>query len=1345
MRLLTFCCLLLTLLTSQVHAAINPILEILEENGDRKSQYNLVFLADGYTASEQALFKTDVTFALSKLFNETPFIEYRKLFNIYMISATSNESGATIIENNVTTVNKDTAFKSTFHNGRRLYSNEYQFIFNTVQSVLPEYTKIIMLVNSTKYGGTAVAGISYTSKDPLAPDIIKHELGHAIAGLADEYVEAGRSGYEYPNSTANLTNLPWAKWANTTQIPTPEPAITTANNAVNPIGAYQGAMSAEYYRPSNRSKMRQLNNPFCSVGIETFILGIYRSVGLCGGFSPDASRATQPLYLRNYTPVTAAIKENKIFSVLDIKKPATPYKISWTVNNIPQAETTENFNVNSAELGDGLHMISVLLEDVSPLIRNDPQKRAQQTNNWTYKLSNQPAFLKDFTSITSTTGIVTGSFSGTGIRSLTCSDPTVQINLTNKTFRKTYTTSGNNTLSFTASNSFGSDTKTVQILVNLPPQIIPITATFTELTQKSLLLETNEPATITTTNLPTGLSLTNNTLSGKPTTPGEFQIILTAQNTNGSSTYTLPITITALPDFSLQGDDLEIKKETPFNLAITNSFPATLVATSLPAGTNLTNNILSGNINQSGTYSYRITATDAYGRIRQITKTILVYEEPAFLTSATNAVLETGESYKQALTTNYTPTYNITGLPTGITLQNGSLVGTSTETGVFPVQINASTKYGVVSQNFSIKITPPFQISSSKVEAKENSSVEIPINTTLPATLTATLPTGLTLTNGKIQGAIANPGTYNYSVTAQDEDGRRKTLTNSIFIYETPKFTEPPTTTASSGELYVQTLRTNYPATYSVTGMPSGITLQNGNYVGVPTENGTYSVNITAFTKYGEATLAYTLTVSPLAEITVETPAIQIFRTEFFTKSFTANIPYTVTPIELPQGLTITNNQLSGTLRETGTYFAKLRFSGTYNRTVDKVIEIIVNLDLQLSPITVEKGKGTFLKIPLVANKPVLWSADFLPPGLKLNPTGELTGNITSPGTYSIALTANTGVETKQTTCTINILPNPDPLEVSAAPTPKSMLGTGVNLPLTTNQPASFTVLNSKEFYIENGTLKGNPKRLGIQKINIEIKTETENKIVVMTIDTSMEATSYQSVYETESFRSLITLTIQKTGAFSVVIPTETKRETIRGQLSATGSFQNNLISIQINSTNATLIYESTEHTLKKAIANTEITALVGNYNYAINTKYGRGTIFRTKYLMGTIRNANKRDSVASLILADKSFFIASNNTEEANSLTLNSIASSESEEKQCEQVKSKPTQEDRDYYTKQLNAVTNVQSLNLLSNGTFMGTIVNSEGTFRIEGIVFNNVKTLIGIQTNRTNKEVRSFSLVP
>src|ERR1017187_571968 len=68
--------------------------DTLWKGGNIKNRINIVFVADGYTASQQARFINDVNYITNSMFTTVPYNQYKSFFNVFAIHVISIDSGA---------------------------------------------------------------------------------------------------------------------------------------------------------------------------------------------------------------------------------------------------------------------------------------------------------------------------------------------------------------------------------------------------------------------------------------------------------------------------------------------------------------------------------------------------------------------------------------------------------------------------------------------------------------------------------------------------------------------------------------------------------------------------------------------------------------------------------------------------------------------------------------------------------------------------------------------------------------------------------------------------------------------------------------------------------------------------------------------------------------------------------------------------------------------------------------------------------------------------------------------------------------------------------------------------
>ncbi len=235
--------------------------------GKAEECYDLVILPEGYKESEMDEFLTDAERYAGYLFKYQPFTEYKNKINIYAVKAPSIDSGPDIPKENVW---KNTLLGTTFYtfdSERYLMTEDYYSVMDLASCA--DYDNIIILVNTEKYGGGGIYNFyaTFAAKNPSGERIFIHELGHSIAGLADEYYESSVSYEEYFSSKAepwqaNITTMVDfdKKWKSDINegIPVPTPLKSEYKNE---LGAFEGGgySATGVFRPTVDSIMKSLS------------------------------------------------------------------------------------------------------------------------------------------------------------------------------------------------------------------------------------------------------------------------------------------------------------------------------------------------------------------------------------------------------------------------------------------------------------------------------------------------------------------------------------------------------------------------------------------------------------------------------------------------------------------------------------------------------------------------------------------------------------------------------------------------------------------------------------------------------------------------------------------------------------------------------------------------------------------------------------------------------------------------------------------------------------------------------------------------------------------------------
>jgi hypothetical protein len=260
------------------------------DNGPDAERFNLVVLAEGFTAAQQSDFNSKVDQLVAAVFGYPPIDTMSSAINVTRVNVASDQSGADDPpECGTEGIFVDTYFDATYCAGgihRALVVNN-STVFSVLNAWAPEWDQAVVVVNSTMWGGTG-GSVSVISVATGWQGIVIHEMGHSAFGLADEYEYWAGCGADTdrdhhpaaepaePNVTIETNRLS-LKWNDLVDPGTPIPTTENANcafcdNQPNPlpdqtVGLYEGAhyYHCDAYRPQFNCMMRNLASYFCAV------------------------------------------------------------------------------------------------------------------------------------------------------------------------------------------------------------------------------------------------------------------------------------------------------------------------------------------------------------------------------------------------------------------------------------------------------------------------------------------------------------------------------------------------------------------------------------------------------------------------------------------------------------------------------------------------------------------------------------------------------------------------------------------------------------------------------------------------------------------------------------------------------------------------------------------------------------------------------------------------------------------------------------------------------------------------------------------------------------------------
>jgi hypothetical protein len=320
---------------------------------------NLVIVGDGFAANEQQKLRDAALKFTKQMFDSPELAAHQQGWNLYVLDAVSAESG---VDDPVSNISRNSLFDGHFNcaNIDRLFCVDDAKVFAYVAKHYPNYDYVLVLGNSTKYGGAGGSLATFTMHD-AAPLVAIHELGHAFAGLADEYVDDASAPYYlpfycegcYPNVTreTDLNKVSWRHWfANPNQVPT-QPGQSG-------VGLFEGSyyQSKGFYRPLDDSFMRTLGAPVGSINGEAWAHSLYQTIGMASDISPAAGAVNQ------------AKGQDQRFQLTLTVGPAVQ-QIRWFLDGQPQLQWDNQSSVlvGAAQVAD--YQLTAEISDSSGVVR----------------------------------------------------------------------------------------------------------------------------------------------------------------------------------------------------------------------------------------------------------------------------------------------------------------------------------------------------------------------------------------------------------------------------------------------------------------------------------------------------------------------------------------------------------------------------------------------------------------------------------------------------------------------------------------------------------------------------------------------------------------------------------------------------------------------------------------------------------------------------------------------------------------------------------------------------------------------------------------------------------------
>ncbi|MDF1667852.1 MAG: M64 family metallopeptidase, partial [Planctomycetota bacterium] len=157
----------------------------IHKSGPSGDRMDLVLLAEGYSANQEALFNKHARSILNTMKTHKPFDRYLALMNVH--------TGFRAARSNGLSQRSHTNYQTYRVGGTVMRAANSAKILTDAQYFAPEADRILVICNATKKGGTAYGTYGFVTTHGWFEFTAIHELGHMMSGLADEYVNTQRA------------------------------------------------------------------------------------------------------------------------------------------------------------------------------------------------------------------------------------------------------------------------------------------------------------------------------------------------------------------------------------------------------------------------------------------------------------------------------------------------------------------------------------------------------------------------------------------------------------------------------------------------------------------------------------------------------------------------------------------------------------------------------------------------------------------------------------------------------------------------------------------------------------------------------------------------------------------------------------------------------------------------------------------------------------------------------------------------------------------------------------------------------------------------------------------------
>lgn len=322
-----------------------------------------IIAGDGFTADQQDDLRRAALEMGRALLRTPELAAHAGIWNVHVLGAVSRGSGVDSAGSLVDTV-FDGALACT--GVARVACVDWHKVQSAVLAEHAPRAWLAVVLNSREYVGTSGPNGLIISRHAAAGALALHEMGHQVAGLADEYVDEVTAQQlvpryvegTYPNVTTrnDLALAPWRHWLEDPQAD---------------VGLHEGAFysASGFYRPKADSLMRTLAAPLGEVNGEAWLRAQYRRAPPVSAVSPEA------------TQVRALAGDPVDFEIVS-QWPRPLVEVRWFVDDIEAIDARDQSRFRYTADGQR-HGVRVEAADVSGRIRAPTATEARYSRTWT--------------------------------------------------------------------------------------------------------------------------------------------------------------------------------------------------------------------------------------------------------------------------------------------------------------------------------------------------------------------------------------------------------------------------------------------------------------------------------------------------------------------------------------------------------------------------------------------------------------------------------------------------------------------------------------------------------------------------------------------------------------------------------------------------------------------------------------------------------------------------------------------------------------------------------------------------------------------------------------------------